>query len=143
MICGAPCAEQNSFTKGFSRTKALEIGAKIGAKLDYFLPGLSAGIAGKRSTTLSESTQKTTTHTCTARVPQCDGLNHTEYQLIERYTFEYRGGLFGNTLRVDSIESEENIFDLSTYGYRFPGCRQTQDDRHAQLQAQGYTQCRP
>ena len=39
---------------------------------------------------------------------------------------------------MESIESEENIFRLSRFDYPFSGCCQTQDDRHADMQKQGY-----
>jgi hypothetical protein len=136
--CGASCGQQTSFTTGFSRTRALELESKIGAKLDYLLPGLSAGISGKRSTTVSRSTEETTTHTCSVKAPECNGINHAEYQLIERYTFEYRGGFFGNTPLVDSIEDPQNIFQFSKIFYPRTGCCPAQDDQRAKLRAQGH-----
>jgi hypothetical protein len=136
--CGASCGQQTSFTAGFSQTRALELESKIGFKLDYILPGLSAGISGKRSTTVSHSTGETTTHTCSVKAPECNGINHAEYQLIERYTFEYRGGFFENTPLVDSIEDPQDVFRFSKIFYPITGCCPAQDDQRAQLRAQGH-----
>jgi len=135
--CGSSCAAQTSFTAGFSRKRALELESKIGAKLDYLLPGLSAGVSGKRTITVSDSTEETTTHTCSVKAPECTCINHAEYQLIERYTFEYRGGFFGNTPLVDSIEDPHNIFRFSKILYPQTGCCPAQDDQRAQLRLQG------
>jgi hypothetical protein len=136
--CGSSCGEQTSFKTGFSRTKALELESKIGAKLDHLLPGLGVGVSGKRATSASHSTEEATTHTCSVKAPECNGINHAEYQLIERYTFEYRGGFFGNTRLVDSIEDPQNIFRFSKIVYPQTGCCPARDDQRSQLRPQGY-----
>jgi hypothetical protein len=112
LICGEVCGEITEVTAGLTCGEVDEIESKIGAKLDVIgLPGLVVGISGKQGTSRSKSEERSTTHTCPTKAPDCDGLNHAEYQLVDRYTFEYCGGFWGNKRQMHYVERELDVFD--------------------------------
>jgi hypothetical protein len=128
-------------TSGLSVSELQEIGAKIGAKLDSIgLPGMSAELSSKESSTRTKSKEQSHTTTFFAQTSDCSGLTHARYQLIEKFTFEYtEANWFGKRSRkVYPVESELNVFDETSLEYVLPGCCKDRDQDVAELQKKGY-----
>ncbi|HEY4930830.1 MAG TPA: hypothetical protein VII23_04585 [Terriglobales bacterium] len=135
--CGEVCGRETIVKVGLAYSEAAELQSKLGVKLDALgLPGLAAGISGKKGVSRSSSEERSTTHRCPQTAPKCDCVWHAEYQLIDCYTFEYRGGFWGTTPKELYLEKEEDIFDRSELLIKrnCPDC----DQELVRLRREGY-----
>jgi hypothetical protein len=128
-------------TSGLSVSELQEIGAKIGAKLDSIgLPGLSAELSSKESSTRNSSNEQNQTTTFFTQTNDCSGLTHARYRLIEKFTFEYTKSKFFGERSHESfpVVRELNVFDETTLEYVLLGCCKDRDQDLRERQENGF-----
>jgi hypothetical protein len=141
LLCKRTCTDTVAKTSGLSVSELEEIGAKIGAKLDSIgLPGLSAELSSKESSTQTSSSEQSQTTTFSTQTNDRCGLTHARYRLIEKFTFEYTNSkLFRKTTHdTYPVENELNVFDETTLEYILPGCCKDRDQDLQQLRKDGF-----
>jgi len=128
--CGAPCKVSWRYKRGISIAEINEISSKIGAQLQAIgLPGVSAEIGSKISSTTTHSSEEEASREFTRTAPSDGGVTHAHWQLMERYTLIWSVKKWYRKVKIetDIIEGTTDAFDETLLFYTRPDCSASKD----------------
>jgi gas vesicle protein len=128
--CGSPCKVTWRYKRGISIADLNEISSKIGAQLQGIgLPGVSAEIGSKISSTITHSNEEETSREFTRTAPTNGGVTHAHWQLMEQYTLSWSVKKLFRKARTetDVIEGGTDAFDETHLFYIRPDCSESED----------------
>jgi gas vesicle protein len=124
--CGSPCKVTWKYRSGISVAELNEISAKIGADLKNIgLPGISAEIGSKISSTVTRSNDQEVSTEFTTTAPKNGGVTHARWQLVDRYNLIWSVKKWWSTKienRIAFIEGNVDAFDESVLLYFRKDC---------------------
>jgi hypothetical protein len=118
------------YKRGISIAEINEISSKIGAQLQAIgLPGVSAEIGSKISSTTTHSSEEEASREFTRTAPSDGGVTHAHWQLMERYTLIWSVKRWYRKVKIetDIIEGTTDAFDETLLFYTRPDCSASKD----------------